>query len=81
MMAGTPTGTAAADRAWDRVEPTPQIPLVSPQIPMGKRAFEGILNEVVGRLLVAAQQRAGEPPQPGNLLFDQSGSIGHDLPV
>jgi hypothetical protein len=32
---------------------------------MGKRAFKGILNEVVGRLLVTAQQCAGEPAQPG----------------
>ena len=39
------------------------------------------MNEVVGCLPVTAQQRAGEPPQPGKLLFDQSGSIGHDLPV
>jgi hypothetical protein len=48
---------------------------------MGKRAFKGILNEVVGPLPVAAHQCAGEPAQPGDLLFDQSGSIGHCLPV
>jgi hypothetical protein len=48
---------------------------------MGKRAFEGILNEVVGCLPVTAQQCAGEPAQPGDLRFDQSGSIGHCLPV
>jgi hypothetical protein len=48
---------------------------------MGKRAFKGILNEVVGPLPVAAQQCAGEPAQPGNLLFDTSGTIGHFFPV
>jgi hypothetical protein len=47
---------------------------------MGKRAFKGILNEVVGPVPVAAQQCAGEPAQPGDLLFAQSGGIGHCLP-
>jgi hypothetical protein len=48
---------------------------------MGKRAFKGILNEVVGGLPVTTQQGAGEPAQPGEVRFDQSGSIGHCLPV
>ena len=65
----------------DRVEPTPQVPLVPPQIPMGKRAYKGILNKVVGGLPVTAQQCPGKPAQPGNLRFDQSGSIGHCLTV
>jgi hypothetical protein len=48
---------------------------------MGKRAFKGILDEIVGPVPVAAQQYAGEPAQPGDLLFDQSRGIGHCLPV
>jgi hypothetical protein len=48
---------------------------------MGKCAFEGVLNEVVGRLPVAAQQCAGEAAQPGNLRFDKSGSVRQYLTV
>jgi hypothetical protein len=47
---------------------------------MGKRAFEGILNEVVGRLPVTAQQGTGEPAQPGNLRFDQAARSGITSP-
>src|SRR5260370_24364341 len=65
----------------DRIEPTPQIPLVPMQVPAGKGAFKGVLNEVVGRLPVASQQRAGETAQPANLRFDQRCSVRHSLTV
>jgi hypothetical protein len=48
---------------------------------MGKRAFKGILDQVVGSLPVAAQQGAREPAQSGDLRFDQSGSVRHCLTV
>src|SRR5713226_3603105 len=65
----------------DRIEPTTHIPLGPPQVPARKRAFERVLYEVVGALPIAAQQRAGEAAQPGNLRFDQSGSVWHCVTV
>src|SRR5882762_5995179 len=65
----------------DRVEPTTHVSVGPPQVPARKRAFQRVLHEIVGTLRVTAQQRAGETAQPGNLRFDQSGSVWDRLTV
>jgi hypothetical protein len=40
-------------------------------MPAGERTFEAVLNEIVGALSVAAQQRQSEQSQPRDLGFEE----------
>jgi hypothetical protein len=44
-------------------------------VPPGERPFEAVLNEIVGSVSVAAQQRAGVPSQSGDVRFEELGRI------
>jgi hypothetical protein len=57
----------------DRVDPTAQVAIATTLVPARERPFEAVLNQIVGALSVAAQQRICVSAQPGDVRFEEFG--------
>jgi hypothetical protein len=64
----------------DRIYPTAEVSIAAALVPARERSFEAILNEIVGALSVAAQQRVGISAQPGNVRFEEFGRVSSSGP-
>jgi hypothetical protein len=60
----------------DREKPRPQVGSRLPEVLLGKRASEAVLNEVVSLNDIPGQS-ARITPQPRDLCLEQSGQVAH----
>lgn len=79
MTAAPPRAVSIAAEAveQDRVKPAPYIGSPTPGLPMQQCALERILDQIIGTIGIAAQQRPGKTPQTRNMGLDQIGSVWH----
>src|SRR5271168_3751724 len=59
----------------NRIEPATQVSVGTPLVPARERPFEAVLNEIVGALSVAAQQRVAVSAQAGDVCFEEFGGV------
>ena len=81
MDAAPPQSVAVAAKAVeeDRIKPASYITSQASRLPTGQCALQSILDQIIGTIGIAAQQRSGKTPQTRNMGFDQIGPVWHCL--